>query len=147
MDQALSLAFLHEIMVEIIVEYTIGASVKLCDHATSLLQRVGSNIHHLHLARVIESMHPIMVFHRVDDGFGNSINWMKDWHETMMEHLNTHKKGIREYKNVCHLYPYLNLIYVWLNFHLYLTFYTFHQIKLNFAQFALENKTPTHALK
>jgi hypothetical protein len=37
-------------------------------------------------------MHPRMVFRRVDDGFGNSINWMKDWHEPIMEHLNTHKK-------------------------------------------------------
>jgi hypothetical protein len=34
-----------------------------------------------------------------------------------------------------------------LNFHLYLTFYTFHQIKLNYAQFALEKKITTHALK
>jgi hypothetical protein len=32
----------------------------------------------------------------MDDGFENSINWMKDWHKTMMEHLNTQKERIRE---------------------------------------------------
>jgi hypothetical protein len=48
------------------------------------------------LAWVNKSMHPRMVFCRVDDGFNNSINWMKDWHKTMMEHLNTHKKRIKE---------------------------------------------------
>jgi hypothetical protein len=69
-----------------------SASIELCDHATSLLQGIASNIHHLHLAQVNKSMHPRMVFRRVDDGFRNSINWMKDWHETIMEHLDTHKK-------------------------------------------------------
>ncbi len=53
-----------------------------------------------------------------------------------MEHLNTHKKKTKEYKFFWHLYPYLDLIYVWPNFHLYLTLYTFHQIKLNYAQIA-----------
>jgi hypothetical protein len=72
MDQAL--AHLHEMMVEIIAECTVGASIKLCNHATSLLQRVGLNIHHLCLAQVNKSMHPRMVSHRVDDGFENSIN-------------------------------------------------------------------------
>ncbi len=58
MDQALALALLHETMVEIIVECIIGASIKLCDHATSLLRGVGSNIHHLHLVQITKSMHP-----------------------------------------------------------------------------------------
>jgi hypothetical protein len=35
MDGALT--HLHEIMVEIIVECTMGSNVELCDHATSLL--------------------------------------------------------------------------------------------------------------
>jgi hypothetical protein len=94
MDRAL--ARLHETMVEITMECTAGASVELCDHATSLIRGVGSNIHHLHLVSVNESMHPRMVFHQVDDGFGNSINRMKDWLETMMEHLDTYKKKTRE---------------------------------------------------
>jgi hypothetical protein len=37
-----------------------------------------------------------MVFCHVDDGFRNSINRMKDWHKTMMEHLVTWKKRTRE---------------------------------------------------
>jgi hypothetical protein len=83
-------------MVEITMVCTMGASIELCDHGTSLVQGVGSNIHHLHLAQVNESIHAGMVFRRVDKGFKNSINWMKDWHETMMEHLDTRKKRTRE---------------------------------------------------
>jgi hypothetical protein len=28
----------------------------------------------------------------VDDGIGNSINQMKDWHESMLKHIDTYKK-------------------------------------------------------
>jgi hypothetical protein len=41
-------------------------------------------------------MHPKMVFCWEDYGFGNSINRVKDWHETMMEHLNIYKNRTRE---------------------------------------------------
>ncbi len=41
---------------------------------------------------------------------------MKDWHETMIEHLDTCKKRIREERKVLHLYPYLDLIYVGFHF-------------------------------
>jgi hypothetical protein len=68
------LIHLHEIMADIIMECTMGANVELCDHATSLLQGVGSIIHHLCLAPVNKSMHPRMVFRWVDAGFRNSIN-------------------------------------------------------------------------
>jgi hypothetical protein len=91
-----ALAYLHETMVEIIAKYNVGASVELCNHATLVLQGVASNIHHFHLAQVNKSMHPGMVFRKVDDNFKNSIDHMKDWHETMMEHLNTCKKRIKE---------------------------------------------------
>jgi len=94
MDQTLTC--LHETLVKITMECIVGVSIKLCNHATSLLQGVASNIHHLRLAQVNESMHPEMVFCRMDDGFGNSINWMKNLHETMMEHLETCKKRTRE---------------------------------------------------
>ncbi len=94
MEQAL--ACLHETMAKITMECIANASVELCDHATSFLQGLGLNIHHLCLAQVNESMHLGMVFRWVDDGFRNSTNWMKDWHKTMMEHLDTHKKRTRE---------------------------------------------------
>jgi hypothetical protein len=38
-------------------------------------------------------MHPKMVFHQMDDGFGNFVNWKKDWYEMMMEHFDTHKNN------------------------------------------------------
>ncbi len=90
-----TLAHLHETLVEVTTKCTMDVIIKLCDHATSLLQGVASNIHHLCLAQVNESMHLGMIFCQVDDGFGNFINWMKDWHETMMEHLDTRKKRTR----------------------------------------------------
>ncbi len=43
-------------------------------------------------------MHPSMVFHCVNDGLGNSMHRMKDWHETMLEHGNIRKKRAREFK-------------------------------------------------
>ncbi len=76
MDQAL--ARLREIMAKITAKCTTIISIKLCDHATSLFQGVTSNIQHLHLAQINKSMHPRMIFHQVDDGFGNFINQMKD---------------------------------------------------------------------
>jgi hypothetical protein len=91
-----ALPYLHETMAKITVKCKVDASIELCDHATSLLQRVRSNIHWIHLALINESMHQQMVFHQVDDGFKNSINWMKNEHKTMMEHLDTHKKRTRE---------------------------------------------------
>jgi hypothetical protein len=33
-------------------------------------------------------MHPCMVFHYINDGFGNLMCWTKDWHEVMLEHGN-----------------------------------------------------------
>jgi hypothetical protein len=35
-----------------------------------------------------------MVFYQVDDGFKNFVNLMKNWHEIMMEHLDTHKNRL-----------------------------------------------------
>jgi hypothetical protein len=121
-----ALAHLHETMAKITAECTTCANIELCDHATSLLQGVASNIHHLCLVGVNESMHSRMVFCWMDDGFRNYINQMKDWHGTMMEHLNTFKKWTSEQRKAFHLYPYSDLIYVWLKFHFYLTLYTFH---------------------
>ncbi len=51
------LARLHETLVEITTKCTVGAIIELCEHATSFLQKVASNIHHLRLAQINESMH------------------------------------------------------------------------------------------
>jgi len=70
-----ALACLHETITEITVECTTtSVSIELCDHVTSFLRGVGSNIHHFCLAQINESMNLGMVFHLVDDGFENSIN-------------------------------------------------------------------------
>jgi hypothetical protein len=41
-------------------------------------------------------MHFDMVFHCVNDGLGNSVHQMKDWHEMMLEHGNICKKKVHE---------------------------------------------------
>jgi hypothetical protein len=48
------------------------------------------------LSKVNEVMRPDMVFHCVNDGFGNSVYRMKDWHETMLEHGNIYEKKVHE---------------------------------------------------
>jgi hypothetical protein len=73
-----TLARLHETMAKITTKRTACVIVKLCDHATSLLRGIASNIHHLYFARVNEFMHSWMVFCQLDDSFQNSINYMKD---------------------------------------------------------------------
>jgi hypothetical protein len=53
-----ALAHLHETMAEIMTKCTACVSIELCDHATSLLQGIASNIHHLHLAQVNDTHAP-----------------------------------------------------------------------------------------
>jgi hypothetical protein len=61
-------------VVEMIVECGEGASIELCDHATSFLQGVASNILTICLIQVNESMYLGMVFCQLDDGFGNFVD-------------------------------------------------------------------------
>jgi hypothetical protein len=39
-------------------------------------------------------MHLGMVSHCINDGLGNLVHQMKDWHETMLEHGNICKKKV-----------------------------------------------------
>jgi hypothetical protein len=68
------------------------SGIVFCDHATSLLWIVASNIQNSHLTQAIESMHPSMVFSRVEDVLGNLISQLKDWHETMLKSVNSHNR-------------------------------------------------------
>jgi hypothetical protein len=68
------------------------SGVQLIDHTTSLLRVIATDVRGIHLSKVNEVMHPGMVFHCVNDGLGNSVHRMKDWHETMFEHGNICKK-------------------------------------------------------
>jgi hypothetical protein len=59
---------------------------------------VASNVLSIHLSKVDGTMHPSMVFHHINDGLGNSVHQMKDWHEIMVEHANICRKKVHEYK-------------------------------------------------
>jgi hypothetical protein len=88
-----------------------GSNTKFCDHGTSFLCGVASNIWPIHLTRVNKSMHPIMVFHWMDDGFKNAMNHWKISMKTMMEHLDTHVFRL----HICWI-PYsfiLNPLHLW----------------------------------
>jgi hypothetical protein len=80
-----------DIMQEIINEVK-ESGVQLIDHTTSLLRVIATNVRGIRLSKVNEVMHPNMVFHCVNAGFGNLVHQMKDWHETMLEHGNICKK-------------------------------------------------------
>ncbi len=69
-------------------------SVQLCDHATSRLQIVVSDIQNLCVTHANELMHLGIVFNWVEDGLGKLIFWLKDWHETMLKHANSCSKRI-----------------------------------------------------
>jgi hypothetical protein len=70
--------------------------VQLIDRTTSLLRVIATDIRSIHLSNANEVMHLDMVFHCVNDGLGNSMHQMKDWHETMLEHANICKKKVHE---------------------------------------------------
>jgi hypothetical protein len=70
--------------------------VQFIDHATSLLRVVASNVWSIFFSKANKILHQGMVFHQVNDGLGNSVNRMKDWHEMIRGHANTHKKKVHE---------------------------------------------------
>jgi hypothetical protein len=72
------------------------SGVQLINHTTSLLRVIAIDVQGIRLSKVNEVMHLGMVFHYVNDGLGNSVHQMKDWHETMLEHGNICKKRARE---------------------------------------------------
>ncbi len=68
----------------------------LCEHATSHMKVLASNIHNIRLTNANAISHPGLVLCRVGDGLGNSVKWLKDWHETMFNHTNVHTKRCHE---------------------------------------------------
>jgi hypothetical protein len=88
--------WMGDIMQEIINEVKEGG-VQLVDHTTSLLHVIATYV--WGFSKVNEVMYPDMVFHCVNDGLGNSVHRMKDWHETILEHGNICKKKAHEWKN------------------------------------------------
>jgi len=89
------LAWMGDIMQEIINEVKEGG-VQFINHTTSLLRVIAADVWGIRLSKANKIMHPDMVFHYVNDGLGNLVQWMKDWHETMLEHGNIRKKKAHE---------------------------------------------------
>jgi hypothetical protein len=74
-------------MQEITNEWKEG-NVTLCEHASTHMRILACNIHNIHLTKANAILHSRLVLHRVEDGLGNSVKWLKDWHETLLNHTN-----------------------------------------------------------
>lgn len=74
----------------------VRSGVTFCNHATSHMRLVALNIWNICLTKVNESLHLGMVFQLVEDGIGNLVKWLKDWHETMFEDKNACNKRCHE---------------------------------------------------
>ncbi len=66
--------------------------VTLCEHATSHMKVLACNICNICLTKANAILHPALVLHYIEDGLGNNVKWLKDWHETMFNHINVHIK-------------------------------------------------------
>jgi hypothetical protein len=70
--------------------------VTLCEHATSHMKVLACNIHSIRLTKTNVVLHPRLVLHHIEDGLGNSVKRLKDWHETMFNHTNVQTKRCHE---------------------------------------------------
>jgi hypothetical protein len=63
-------------------------NVTLCERATSHMRVLAYNICNIRLTKAYVVSHPRLVLHHVEDGLGNNVKRFKDWHETMLNHIN-----------------------------------------------------------
>ncbi len=68
----------------------------LCEHATSHMRVLACNIRNIRLTKANAILHPGLMLHYVEDGLGNSVKQLKDWHETMFNHTNVCTKRCHE---------------------------------------------------
>ncbi len=68
----------------------------LCEHATSHMRVLACNICKIRFTKANVVLHPRLVLHRVEDGLGNSVKRLKDWHEIMFNHTNVCTKRCHE---------------------------------------------------
>jgi hypothetical protein len=68
----------------------------LCEHATSHMKVLTCDIRNIHLTKANAVSHPRLVLHYVEDGLGNSVKRLKDWHEKMFNYTNVHTKRCHE---------------------------------------------------
>jgi hypothetical protein len=71
-------------------------NVTLCEHATSHMKVLACNICNICLTKANAISHPRLVLRCVEDGLGNSVKRVKDWHETMLNHTNVRTKRCHE---------------------------------------------------
>jgi hypothetical protein len=62
--------------------------VRLCEYATSHMKVLAYNICNIRLTKANANLHPRLVLHHVEVGLGNNVKQLKDWHETMFNHIN-----------------------------------------------------------
>jgi hypothetical protein len=68
------------------------SNVTLCEHAISHMNVLACNICNIRLTKANAISHPRLVLHHVEDGLGNSVKQLKDWHEIIFNHINVHIK-------------------------------------------------------
>jgi hypothetical protein len=90
-----ALAQLATTMQEITNECKEG-DVTFCEHATSHMKVLACNIRNICLTKANAISHPRLVLRRVEDGLGNNVKLLKDWHETMLNHTNVRTKQCHE---------------------------------------------------
>jgi len=66
--------------------------VTLCEHATSHMRVLACNIRNICLTKANAISHLRLVLHRLEDGLGNNVKRLKDWHEIMLNHTNVRTK-------------------------------------------------------
>ncbi len=86
-----ALAQLVTTMQEITNECKKG-DVTLCEHATSHMRVLACNIRNIRLTKANAISHPGLVLCHIENGLGNSVKWLKDWHEIMFNHTNVRTK-------------------------------------------------------
>jgi hypothetical protein len=70
--------------------------VTLCEHATSHMIILACNICNIRLTNANVVLHLGLMLHCIEDELGNSVKWLKDWHEPMLSHVNVRTKRCHE---------------------------------------------------
>jgi hypothetical protein len=83
------------IMQEITNECKEG-NLTLCEHATLHMRVLTCNICNIHVTKTNAFLHIRLVIWCVEDGLGNSVKRLKDWHETILNHTNVCTKQCHE---------------------------------------------------
>jgi hypothetical protein len=70
--------------------------VTFCEHATSHMRVLASNIRNIRFTKANAVLHLGLMLHSVEDRLGNNVKQLKNWHETMFNHTNVRTKRCHE---------------------------------------------------